>query len=266
MQKLVKRQHYVPQTYLRAWANQNEQIKVRDLKEKKSFPSAVENVLLENYYYENPDQAPTNELEAKFCQYEADFSNTRNFLLGVVSNAVSNAQDPAQCLESMFSAMPKHAKTIRAFAATSYFRTPGALSAMQTQLANDKDSEHAIATLDTLNSPYSLNTMAFNSSLLERFENLHLIVLIAEGSLNTCDRPCFPIIGGIGHSNFGFDIGRHPDAIAAMPIAPHLFATFLPNLKNHEAVNLARPMSDVMLQKTNEVILAKTHRWLIWAP
>lgn len=53
----VKRQHYVPQFYLKRWANEksDSQIYVYDKERKKSFSSSIQSVASSNYFYDFPD-------------------------------------------------------------------------------------------------------------------------------------------------------------------------------------------------------------------
>jgi hypothetical protein len=48
----AKKQHYVPQFYLRGFANQSEQIHVFDKFTQKSSPAKVNNVAASNYFYD----------------------------------------------------------------------------------------------------------------------------------------------------------------------------------------------------------------------
>ncbi len=53
----VKRQHYVPQLYLKQWHNDksDEQIYVYDKTLKKSFSSNIKNIASSNYFYDYPE-------------------------------------------------------------------------------------------------------------------------------------------------------------------------------------------------------------------
>jgi Protein of unknown function (DUF4238) len=50
----VKNQHYVPQFYLREFAESNEQLYVYDKRTDKIFPTHVKNVAHESYFYDIP--------------------------------------------------------------------------------------------------------------------------------------------------------------------------------------------------------------------
>ena len=53
----VKRQHYVPQFYLKRWVNDisDTQIWIYDKERKKTFSNSVQSVASSNYFYDFPD-------------------------------------------------------------------------------------------------------------------------------------------------------------------------------------------------------------------
>lgn len=50
----VKNQHYVPQFYLKQWANNKEQLFVYDKKQCKNFPSNISNIASSRFFYDFP--------------------------------------------------------------------------------------------------------------------------------------------------------------------------------------------------------------------
>lgn len=48
----TKNQHYVPQSYLRYFANSKEQLWVYDTKDKKSFKTSIRNIASERFFYD----------------------------------------------------------------------------------------------------------------------------------------------------------------------------------------------------------------------
>lgn len=53
--KKVKNQHYVPQFYLKQWANNKEQLFVYDKKQCKNFPSNISNIASSRFFYDFPE-------------------------------------------------------------------------------------------------------------------------------------------------------------------------------------------------------------------
>ncbi|VBF49804.1 DUF4238 domain-containing protein [Burkholderia pseudomallei] len=260
---LTVRQHYVPRVYLRAWSNAKGYLTVYDKHEDKQFPATPENVFLERNYYEDPKLEPSNELEKKFEAYESAFRPTRDFLTFVERNAIEIGQPVAETLASALMSLPKRAISLKEFAGTAYFRTPGALKAMRDQLTEDHNSDAARA-LEKLTSPYVLGTQAFESTLLERFRQLHMAVFHSpEQRLHTGDWPCFPVAGGTGHANFGYDIGRHGAAMAVMALTPTIALAFLPNLKDRDPIVIPGTMSADLARQTNERVSEAAARWVV---
>jgi Protein of unknown function (DUF4238) len=52
----VKNQHFVPQFYLRRFADSNEHLFVYDKRTDKSFPNNVKNIAHESYFYDIPKE------------------------------------------------------------------------------------------------------------------------------------------------------------------------------------------------------------------
>ena len=68
----AKRQHYVPRLLLSRFADERGQVLTYDIKERRSFPQAYGNAAAETHFYrvENPDEEPSNEVEAMLAQVE----------------------------------------------------------------------------------------------------------------------------------------------------------------------------------------------------
>lgn len=259
---LTVRQHYVPRVYLRAWSCPKGMVNVLDKKTGKSFTPAVENICLEKNFYEDPKLPPTNEIENMFCEYEGSFGKTRDFLSFVTENAINSGQSVSAVLSSALSALPDHLKAIKEFAGISYFRTPKAFQELKKQLKSDKNPEAKNA-LSFLESPYTLNLQAFESTILERFINLNIAILYSKEPLITSDAPCVPLAGGTEHSNFAYDIGRHEAAFAVMPLTPSLAALFLPNLSNRAPVIIPKDIPKELSTQLNDILLKHSDRWVI---
>ncbi|WP_341991298.1 DUF4238 domain-containing protein [Azorhizobium sp. AG788] len=257
------RQHYVPQVYLESWCNEKKQLDVHDKIAGKSLNPSPLNVLNERYYYEEPQSSPTNELERQFGAYEGAFGATLKFLNFVIDGAIQNGQPIAATLENMLENLPRHAVALKEFAGVAYFRTPGALRAMREQLAAD-GAPLAAKALDALNSPYALGKDAFESTLLERFRELSMIIGYTGGErLYTGDWPCYPLAGGEHHANFGYDIGNHVAAFAGMAVTPRLYILFLPNLQKRAPFVLGRMMPTDLVRQTNEMVSEVAMRWVV---
>ncbi|MGY2990290.1 hypothetical protein [Bradyrhizobium sp. USDA 4508] len=224
--------------------------------------SIATNILLENYYYEDPVHPPTNELEKRFVPYETAFGQTRSFLKFVEQAAIDQRQPVAQALASAVAKLPRHAVALKEFAGTTYFRTPGALKAMKEQLGADtsRQSQQALA----VSSPFDLSSDGFESTLMERFRQLHMFLCHTKAScLDTGDWPCYPVAGGESHGNFGYDIGRHGAAFAAMAVTPTIFILFAPNLDGKNPKVIPGEMSADLVRQANDLVGAIAERWVV---
>lgn len=63
MSESPKRHHFVPQVYLRAWANQNDQVSARRRRGQEAFVTSVKNVALENGLHGSGESAQAREHE-----------------------------------------------------------------------------------------------------------------------------------------------------------------------------------------------------------
>jgi hypothetical protein len=72
MSHLTNRQHYVPDFYLRQWADSSGQITVHDLSEQRVFKCDPANVLAQRFFYEEDVANSDNRVEKILAAMEGD--------------------------------------------------------------------------------------------------------------------------------------------------------------------------------------------------
>lgn len=75
MVQLTKRQHNVPEFYLRLWSAQGEdKVTCHDLEDGKVFDVSPANILARRYFYEEDSSAPDNRIEKLLSKMEGQCS------------------------------------------------------------------------------------------------------------------------------------------------------------------------------------------------
>lgn len=263
MSKLTIRQHYVSQVYMGSWCDKNGQLDALDKNTGRVITPPTGGLLHERYYYEKNKSDPDNELENKFGIYEGKFGPSLKFVNFVIDNAINLQQPVGETLANMLEALPHHAIAIKEFAATAYFRTPGALKEMRKQLASDSNPL-AGKILKALASPYVLTCDGFDATLLERFHGLNMFLgYAAENRLHTNDWPCYPLAGGESHANFGYDIGNHEAAFAGFALTPRVYILFLSNAQKQKPIIIGKNISGDLVRQANNIALTVASRWVL---
>lgn len=248
---LTKRQHYVPQTYIRGWSKDRwnngsdspKTVRVYFKDKNKHEDRNPESILKKNWFYEENSAVPNNEIEKIFGVYESQWSPCMKSLDSCLDNAIEihqqeskskNGVEPLnsylmRTLVEMVSNLPKYPEIIKIFAAICYFRTPAALESKISELHADPAVKDSFFSID-MNS-WWLAKNALSSTLIERFKSLNIIFLLAsEGSFVTSDRPCFDL--NLADKNFapllGYDIGRSNSVVACFPLSSRLVALLVP--------------------------------------
>ncbi|WP_081280518.1 MULTISPECIES: DUF4238 domain-containing protein [Xanthomonas] len=163
------RQHYVPRTYLKAWADARGQVRVEDRVSERDFSSSPENVCVERFYYEADATRPDNAIEKMFQPYESNYDPHAATLNAIAASGSNIAQVTADLATAGADASLDTA--IKGLAAVAYFRTPAALEALQNELKHDQSDAAQAAALAS-QTPHDMAKLAFDSTLLKRFQGL----------------------------------------------------------------------------------------------
>lgn len=286
MSDSTRRQHFVPRVYQKGWAPGRWQtqgydsdcvIWAHDLKNRKAFPTGPNGILAANWFYEKDPDDPDNELEKWFQNYEGDYSKSISFLDFVFSTAIKIAQERnvslpehlGRTVQSCLSALPKHLEVLKTFAAVSYARTPAVMELKRRELLRSPESAHLS---EALSKPHTFVSMARDSSLMDRFQDLHAQLWVSpEDAFVTSDRPCFDI--DASDSDFGpligYDIGRSASVLALFPLSPNLVLMLAPQnleVRGQQVGQMplsTRVVADHGTRALNDVIINMADRWVI---
>ncbi|KVL25412.1 hypothetical protein WS97_00365 [Burkholderia territorii] len=262
MNKLVRRQHYVPRVYLRRWAPDGTNLLVTDKEDATSRTMSVIDTTVESWYYENPNAKRDNELEKAFHEFEGPFGDAMRFFDFVYENALKSGQDPGQAMGGMLSVLTHRRIPISRFAATQYFRTPGALAAKRAEVATAGGPLPDLGA--AVSNAYDFTKAGFDSTLIERLVAMRLCLIRSEAGFITSDRPCFDIDRLSNRApGLGDEVGISDDVACLMPLTTHWLALFIPAFGNEKPAVLTMRISAQETEAFNKLVRDKARRWVV---
>jgi hypothetical protein len=103
MSQMTPRQHYVPDFYLRQWADANGKITCHDIPRGKTFTCDPGNALVQSYFYEEDPAVPDNRIENMLSAMEGPCSITFKKLheQGQIAVRASDQRKAASTLQSL---------------------------------------------------------------------------------------------------------------------------------------------------------------------
>ena len=224
MTQLTKRQHYVPDFYLRQWADASGKVAVHDLATPKSFSCDPANVLLQRFFYEEDATNPDNRVENVLASMEGRCATTFD-KLHRAGQIASKEQDKRRAARAVNAALSDaDIDNILIFAAYQYLRVPGAI--------DQKEYETQVSGIPQEERNQALNPGRFVESgyscIRDRFRSLKILVLISSGTeFVTSDWPCFDLKDAATAPLLGEEIGRDPKVVRYMPLTPMLGAVLV---------------------------------------
>lgn len=224
--QITKRQHQVPQFYIRLWADKTNQVNVYDLGQQIVARSGSKGILFDEFYYEEDPANPDNRIESILGEMETGCAP----ILRALNDTTNKYQRSSESLklkkeiEQLLT--PDSQAKIKNLAAFQYLRIPGAIDQKKYELQGSSMQKNEI--------DYSLNPGRFVESgyhyLKDRFNSLKMLVNYAfDGQFLTSDWPCFDMRDSDDAPHLGEDIGSAGDVVACMTLGPRMRVIFFPS-------------------------------------
>jgi hypothetical protein len=190
MFQLTKRQHYVPDFYVRQWAGVDGKITCHDLAEKRTFSTNPINLLLERYFYQQDPDNPDNRIEKILSEMETACRPTFAKLAAEGQKAFKTADRRRAAWALQIAVTPVDLDNLKRFAAYQYLRVPGAIDRKTYEIQPSQMSDAA--------KNNALNPGRFVETgyeyLKRKFQSLKVQIFLSSGiDFITSDWPCFDL-------------------------------------------------------------------------
>jgi hypothetical protein len=133
MSQFTRRQHYVPDFYLRQWTDAKGHITCHDIPKGTTFVCDPANALLQSYFYEEDPSQPDNRIENILAVIEGACSVTFKKLFAQPQSAASTADPHKEATALQRLITDEDADNLSRFAAYQYMRVPGAIAQKPSQ-------------------------------------------------------------------------------------------------------------------------------------
>ncbi|WP_396334153.1 DUF4238 domain-containing protein [Burkholderia anthina] len=262
MSDLTRRQHYVPRVYLRRWAPDETNLLVTDKETGNSKTMSVADTTVQSWYYENPNAERDNELENAFHEFEGTFGKAMRLFDHVYITSLDLGQNPEETMRSMLSTLDRRRDEIARFAATLYFRTPGALEAKQDEVAAAGGPLPGLGA--AVANAYEFTKHGLSSPIIDRLVAMRLCLLRSEDGFITSDRPCFDIDRFSDRiPRLGDELGINDDVVCLLPLTTHWFALYIPAFGDGKPAVQAKKLTTQQTEAFNELVRGKARRWVV---
>jgi hypothetical protein len=264
MSQITRRQHYVPDFYLRQWSDAKERITCHDIPNGKTFACDPANALLQSYFYEEHPSQPDNRIENILAVMEGASSVAFKKLFAQPYTAASTV-DPrkeASALQRLIT--DEDADNLSRFAAYQYMRVPGAIAQKTYELQPSEVPEY--------DRTHGLNPRRFVESgygyVADRFKAMKLMIFASPGrEFITSDWPCFDMKDSPDSPLLGEEVGRNPRVVCYLPLTPRFGAVFFTANFSRTAAQVSRvvvsPQTDSFVKNQNTLVIQQAERFVV---
>ena len=255
--QITKRQHQVPQFYIKLWADSSSQIYLYDLKNQNYRLTGSKNILFDEFFYEEDSANPDNRIENILGEIETESAPILKGLNEITNKYPNYSQDKQLKKEVEDFLGPDKQQIIKKFSAFQYLRIPGAIE--------QKEYELQGSSMQKVEINYALNPGRFVESgfdyLKERFGALKMLVNYSYGeSFLSSDWPCFDMKDSADAPLLAEEIGSSKDVVACITLGPRLRVIFYPHNFSSNP-RLANPPDLIIKSTPNSQV--KNHNTLI---
>lgn len=264
--QITKRQHQVPQFYIKLWADSSNQVCLYDLKNKSSKLAGSKKILFEEFYYEEDPANPDNRIETILGEIESESAPILKGLNEITKKYHRYSQDKQLKNELIDFLGSDQQKIIKKFSAFQYLRIPGAIEQKEYELQGSSLQKEEI--------DYGLNPGRFVESgfayLKDRFEALKMLVHYCyDESFLTSDWPCFDMKDSDDAPLLAEEIGATKNVVACITLGPRLRVIYYPRTYSSNPKLSSPP--DLIVESTpysqvknhNTLIIQKAIRYII---
>ena len=132
--QITKRQHQVPQFYIKLWADNTNQVYLHDLKHQSIVHTGSKSILFEEFYYEEDPAKPDNRIEAILGEIEKEAAPILKALNDIVNKYSLYSQEAILKKEIVQFLTPANQSLLKKISAFQYLRIPGAVDQKEHEL------------------------------------------------------------------------------------------------------------------------------------
>ena len=259
MSELTRRQHSVPDFYLSQWANPNGQVTCHDLSNDAVFACNPAKARVKSHSDEEDPAQPDNRVENILSAMEGVSAATFKKIATVAN------RDVAKLAAGLRSALTDaDLDNLSQFAAYQYLRVPGAIDQkayeLQPSEVPEADRVHALNPGRFVESGYAY--------IKDRFKAMKILMLASpDREFITSDWPCFDMKDLPNSPLLGEEIGRNPEVVCYVPLAPKVGAVFF--TANFSAASsrvprlVVTPTTDGVVKNQNTLVIQKAERFVV---